>query len=135
MPFIIQDGGGSSSSGEQTVIRTQNLRLTEVWVNESPTSSFNAQTLSVDLSNYSMVYVRYLISTGNSLQEGVVWGKIGTTVMIPFTTHKSANYGGRACAINENGLTFENAYNHSNTAANTYVIPTAIYGVKAQFSV
>lgn len=133
MPFIIQDGGGGSSSGgEQTIIRTQNMRMTQLWQNASPSSQFVAQTIPVDLSGYSMVYIRYLVSTGNTIQEQTIWGHVGTTLLIPFVSHKSANYGGRQCQIDEQGLSFGDSFNHSNTAQQQYMIPIAIYGVKAQ---
>ena len=85
----------------------RNLKWDLVWENESPTSSFSAQTVSINLSGYMTVAVLFRITTSSDTG----WMQFG------FMGY-AGNYGGamrgasytyhREFSVSSTGITFAN---------------------------
>ena len=108
---------------------------TLLWSNASPTSTFAAQTISLDLSTYNYVYIENCYASGSSnylyrRTELFPKGCTGTMLNSSFFTWLSS----RRATIVDSGITFSNgkyAYvgdtGHGEGA--NYCIPLKIYGV------
>ena len=107
-----------------------------LWTNPSPTSSFAAQTLSIDVSNYSYLYFKVLNNTVSpynttfDIIEPIVKDKIqylGTGSAT--TTWLGTGLNTREYKVTDDGIAFSGGYNDG-SAANNVGIPLEIYGVK-----
>lgn len=102
----------------------------ELWTNPNPTSNFAAQTVSLDLSAWSVLCVTYITATGQSRFASAIVFKDGNnyyvTVGIPSTSNNY--YYKRGAAATDSGVTFTNGYQNT-TAGADYAIPQKIYGV------
>ena len=108
-----------------------------IWENDSPTSVFTAQTISIDLSGYYAIMIigdGHANSSDHTKTTGVSplypIGYVGQWV-------SSSNYSGvaeggiRVISVDKNGITFSEAYSSSSFNLNdTYGIPLKIYGMK-----
>lgn len=97
-----------------------------LWTNPSPTSSFAAQTISLDLSDYDEVEIYYRRSTANAatFSERYKIGELGLGYYISGTA-----VGDRTSTISTSGIDVGTAWS-SNTAHNDFIIPLFIYGIK-----
>lgn len=118
-------GGGSGGD-----IDPSDLEPVLLWTNSSPTSSFAAQTISLNLSDYAgiiielndainvqEIYSRGYIKVGDSNTNVACGIKHGNSDLVRIVTATSS------------GVTISDAYNNG-SAANGYAIPARIYGVK-----
>lgn len=106
--------------------------MAKLWENASPTSTFAAQTISLDLSGYKAIIV-------------YVYGKTDTTQMFPSLvvvggdTVAVASGGAtnrvRTCQATTTGVTFGSGlqyptYGDTSTTNDAYNVPVAIYGMQ-----
>lgn len=115
------------------------MKMDLLWTNPSPTSAFSAQTVSLDLSGYSYVYIECLMASsytsqyinahlfrvGGGLSYRMIGG--GSTIMFRDATPTTS------------GVEFSvgyivNTYT-SNVTDNTRIIPLHIYGIKLSYIV
>lgn len=129
----VKQGSGISISADGTISSTTSgMSMDLLWTNSSPTSSFSAQTVTIDLSSYKMVlivlkqyisidyYFDFVSPIGNSETRRYLLG--------------SSRLLYRAADINTVGIDFASAslvssYG-SDTSNNDYCIPFKIYGIK-----
>ena len=109
---------------------------TLLWTNPNPTSSFSAQTISLDLSKYDMVE----ISAFYSVTEDV--NKMLTTSIVPANSLGSVSsqqgngsaFANRKVTLSSNAITFTACVQHYGTTSreniNTCCVPYKIYGIK-----
>ena len=122
-----------------TGIHNGPFTMTKLWENASLTSTFGAQTISVSLDGYDMIFCTgksdYAANTGLYLTSSFVPNIVGNTGVI-FEMYTDGWEQTRSFTIASNGITFSNGYmaNHSghayHTDRNDRAIPTAIYGIK-----
>lgn len=99
-----------------------------LWTNASPTAAFAAQTLSLDLTEYSAVAIEInLNNTGNFQAVGIAF--VGAANTIFGKAASSATLFGRYATVAADGITFNNGYSGS-TAGESYAIPRRIYGIR-----
>lgn len=104
--------------------------LAKLWENNSPGSSFSAQTVSVDLTNYDAVLIVFnAVSTDTQTKASQICLKNGvkhilTTVMAGTTTIRT-----RGVTVSDNGCVFTTGYEGS-TSKTGSIIPYVIYGIK-----
>ena len=114
------------------------MKIDLLWTNPSPTASFAAQTVSLDLSEYEIIGVYLLLSPsykhlsimnlfttdglGVADDAFAICGNDGTYVQRKITS------------ISPNGITFDSGYNGS-SANNQYAIPYKIFGIKTSYVV
>lgn len=103
----------------------------KVWVNASPTSSFAAQTVSVDLSNYDLVAIYACESDSATGRCNMFIVQLGDSGNIEFIINA------RQCRrfdAASTGVTFgggnSGPYNGAVSSSDTSAIPRAIYGIK-----
>lgn len=107
-----------------------NMKL--IWSNPSPTSSFPAQTLTLDLSGYSAVLIRTRWNTSTAQLNEQIFIVGGSKYPIRTSNAKLAF---RNATVNKAGIAFEtgcylDTYGGSFANSIDYVIPTRIYGLK-----
>ena len=112
------------------LIDNTNKEWPVLWTNPSPTSNFSAQTVSVDLSDWSWVAIGAAVSTSGT-SEIITFARNGTS-----TTLSLPNIGGtqyfykRSVTVSPTGVTFSTGYRNTNgTTGAGYCIPLKIYGV------
>lgn len=112
------------------------ISIKKLWENASPTSAFAAQTISLDLSNYSSVLItfRYSNSTdAHGYGQNSLFAEIGTSgrMVAPSVSTALRSVDITTSGVVFSGGTYANNYNSwSLTLDNSFCIPDAIYGVK-----
>lgn len=118
-----------SEDGVDNLYPTSHMDL--LWENASPTATFSAQTVSLDLSGYHYVYVIVRATTGEA-HFGSHIVPVGTSqeLLCVATTYLRK----RNATISTNGVTFDGGYNQSSInsweASTASAIPYRIYGIK-----
>ena len=123
----------NGQSGNVTLTIPTTISLTLLWTNANPVSTFNAQTIQLDLSEYSHVLILFLAFNDD---DG---GMCSTVCKVNGTVKSGANYlqfvwssnrcGVRKCFPTSTGIEF-GACGYNNSTNNGYAIPYEIYGIK-----
>lgn len=108
-----------------------------LWTNASPTSSFAAQTITIDLSSYDLVLIEFVAnataSVGSALYScftGILEvGTFGTIISFILYNGSFFNYF-RKATVSTSGVTFEGGYATNNQANDAFAVPLKIYGFK-----
>lgn len=110
-----------------------------LWTNATPSASFSAQTISLDLSGYSMVMISVFIANtlvASNSPKRYLFGRIGDTIGMEPTPYNST-FRRRDATISASGVSFSDgryysSYNDGNNGSvqNVQVIPYQIYGIK-----
>lgn len=109
-----------------------------VWENASPSSSFAAQTVSIDLSGADFVIVEFSATTTGSARPATIIAN-GKQGVLSWLANATAGYEillmSRNATVSDTGIYFDKAYRKtiSSTTAtenNTSAIPTRIYAIK-----
>ena len=136
IPAGYHDGTGTVTANISNV-----LELTELWLNPDLTqASFSAQTISIDLTDYDGVMVEARINNTTNLdllcrtvyfKDDVITQPSDNYFAVGYVIDGTGNIKGigRRISFVSGGLYFGNAI-LGDTANNTIVIPTKIYGVK-----
>jgi len=103
-----------------------NLEL--LWTNASPTSTFNAQKVEVDLREFSTVLV-VIKATNGATAVGSCTTLIKGLPSQRVYNCSDAIYYRNTPLVEDSGITFEGGYKGS-TSGNTNAIPYQIYGIK-----
>ena len=116
-----------------------NVEIKKLWENASPTSSFAAQTIALDLSGYDYILAFVGFATNNTSESNEILrigvsGRFMTTSSIGSNQYYMTMYT-RVLSVSATGVTFEDAYKHrydqnTCTTTNGNMIPTVIYGIK-----
>jgi hypothetical protein len=114
------------------------LSMELLWENASPTSSFLAQNVSLDLNSFDMVLVTTKYNTG-AYYVDMTLVKIGSQAIIrqfASANAKSTTYASRNVTVSKNSVNFTSGYAKSiagttaGTENNGVAIPVRIYGIK-----
>ena len=103
-----------------------------LWTNPSPTSSFGAQTVPLDLSGYSTVLVISKNSTDSAnTMSFYTYCKVGlsTRIDIPIFFNNSFLVRTRTITVKSNGIEFSDAT--QNGVSIVSLMPWYIYGIRA----
>jgi len=105
-----------------------------LWTNPNPTSNYTANTESMDLSDYDLIYVEFANTDADKIT--VVCRADGKTY-IATQPNKSSGATSpsvnryRTFTVNTSGISFGTAYIAGTTsAANGACVPQAVYGLK-----
>lgn len=114
------------------------LSMDLLWENAKPTSSFGAQTVSLDLSEYTHILTFFRVFAGSgeySAETFGVHGLVGNWCMAVCNTESGSNPSQRAFKITTTGISFSSAYycntvGGSLTSSSNILVPYRIYGIK-----
>lgn len=107
---------------------TENLEPVLLWTNSNPTTNFDAQTISLDLTDYAGVIVEFNRAVNNTWLANRSYIKKGETKLGAGNMH-SKDIAARNASCNDSGVTFEKGYGN-NGVDNADIIPIKIYGIK-----
>ena len=121
-----------------TLANIGGVSMKSLWTNASPTSDFATQTISLNLSGYEYVLVRYLYSTDYQSQNQIAIVKVGGDAYLTFTGVASTNIylSQRTISVGSNSVAFgapvykTYASTSNPTVNNKYCIPVEIIGIK-----
>lgn len=112
-------------------INISGFEMDLLWTNASPTSSFSAQTVSLDLTGYRAVAIEYISHlTGERLMEPLL---LKTQYQLQCVA--GLKFASRIVTIADTGVTFgegkySTSYNGNDSTLNERIIPEKIYGIK-----
>jgi hypothetical protein len=126
------------SDGKWSAWKPAGTTMELLWTNASPTSSFDTQTVSLSLSDYShvLVYFRVYNGSGTYSEETFgVHGLVGNWCMAVCNSESGSTPAQRAFQITTTGIAFSKAYYAASfggalTWSSNLLIPTKIYGIK-----
>lgn len=113
-----------------------------LWLNPSPTTAFAAQTLSMDLSDYEAVIIRFSYRSNYNTDNQKLYqlfnyvpkDGIAHWVATSLGSGSTSYLYGRDVTVTDTGIVFTNAGygTHGSTSGTDtlYIIPTEIYGLK-----
>ena len=110
-----------------------------LWENPDASVVFNAQTINLDLSAYSMVLIEFVNDSNTVIYYNVICkiGKIGLLYRVSSSSMSTHKFwiATRQVTVNSGSIVFADAYQASASTAQTKEnlanVPTAIYGIKA----
>jgi len=103
--------------------------ICKLWENASPTSSFAAQTLTMDLSAYDGMSILYHNQTDGAyyLSTGFIPKE---TKSVLWYGYQSGNHFHRPFIANDDGVSFESIQYSGGSSSAGFGIPAVIYGIK-----
>lgn len=101
-----------------------------LWQNASPGNDFAAQTVSIDLSSWSVIAVDFYRATV-AQQEIWTFCDVGKSGWSDHVGAASGNFSARTrvYSVTASGITFEDCINNGSTTVNNFNIPFRVYGV------
>lgn len=113
------------------------MQLTLLWENASPSSSFQSQTVPLDLNTYKYVIIEYAAyAPGGRIMCSICDVGYSSYLVSGYVAdnYYKFNIMSREIAVNTNGITFYVGYTgnviDSGVEDNKYNVPIKIYGVK-----
>ena len=128
---------GTASNGSSTnYARADHVHaypdvFTKLWENQTPTASFAAQSVAVDLTSYGAILCKYSNGqeTDGSCLTAIVFKNTTGMLMAPHESGSGGNFY-RSCSPTDSGVAFGDGKKGGTGTVNTDNIPLAIYGIK-----
>ena len=126
----------SSVNGKTGTVVIDDIPLPLLWTNASPTSSFSAQTVAIDLTDYYFVLVEFYSDTGNTRGVNAILARNGSAQRTGFSgvNQNRLAFLKRDATVSISGVVFsDGSADYSSidpVTANTVMIPYKIYGLK-----
>lgn len=102
--------------------------IKKLWENSAPTSAFAAQTVSLDLSDYDAIEIRFKNKNNSTVYLSTGLIPIGEDFTMFYITSDPASQR-RAGSVSTTGVTFATGYAAA-TASTACAIPLTIYGYR-----
>lgn len=133
IPYGGTGAGDAKTARENLEITPENigaLSMELLWENASPGSTFAEQTVSLDLSRYKAVVVKYRINTNVAFTISF-FCEVGDSVFASAASSTSGTIFQRIAKVAGNGVDFEGGYDEADANVdNSAMIPQTIYGIK-----
>lgn len=100
------------------------IPTTPIWINPNPSSTFNAQTISIDLTGYDRVFIVNAYATSEIDTDTCGFVDVGSSGTVG--TKDSRFY--RTYTVSQSDVTISNQA--STAHGNSYCIPYYIIGIK-----
>ena len=112
------------------ITQKEAYREVKLWENASLSSSFPAQTIDLDLSEYDGVSILYYVDATTDVHRNT--GRVGKkqSGCMWYVTASSGYRLHRVFTVSDTGISFDTATNTGTVAANKVCIPHVIYGIK-----
>lgn len=112
------------------------MKMDLLWTNPNPSSSFSAQTIPIDLSDYSLIIISHYTNNAVGFDTAQVIQQIipkadGQSFLIAGMNYYQRR---KVSAISNSGITF-NSGQYIAQENNTVCIPQKIYGIKMSYIV
>ena len=131
-PVSVTAGGTGANNADDALANLGGIKIVKLWENASPTSSFAAQTVSLNLSGYDGVFVTAKFQTNGTdvkASTGFIAKGLKGCILVTNGTTDSLRY--RSFDVSETGVVFSAGKQISNSNETTgAAIPVYIYGVK-----
>lgn len=124
--FLIKEGNGTNVPPLDPVGTGGGMKL--LWTNPSPSASFAAQTVNIDLSGYLGVVCVFCVSTSGGANTSVFGPMNIQTVALMRIGQISLT--DRSFTPTETGVQFTIANDHQGGTRADWLIPVRIYGIK-----
>ena len=116
------------------------MKMDLLWTNPSPTSSFSPQTVSLDLSEYNLVYAIFNISPEVAATSDSAWLLLIDDERPTIVLNPSYLLRYREVRATSTGVVFGSgleiqSYGQDAVTKNDRVIPRLIYGIKMSYVV
>ena len=107
------------------------ITVEKLWTNPSPGSAFSAQTVSLDLSEYSYILIHLIHNSDNDYGVNMFFTpvRVGYKETCANKASSTGNMVGRTATVSTTGVTFTTGYNNS-TSGTKYAVPCVIYGIR-----
>lgn len=99
-----------------------------LWTNSNPSADFDAQTISLNLTNYTGVFVDVIGTGSDTVQNTSYFSKNDIDKVVGIFSATGAYT--RTVNVNDDGITFGIAKNTNSATTNSRCIPLKIYGTK-----
>lgn len=99
-----------------------------LWTNPNPTSNFNSQIISLDLSKYEATIVKNKVNISSVFFTYIYCLPDGNRYLLPGSI-QSGNRTMREFVVNTTGINFQDAYITTGSVNNSTAIPLEIYGM------
>ncbi|MBQ5658677.1 MAG: hypothetical protein IIV02_04005, partial [Peptococcaceae bacterium] len=107
-----------------------------LWENASPTSDFEAQTITLPISNYKLIVINWFSANNATTRITSIFPALYNSDFL--TTYMNATNGAREvrrCVFTENSIKFKEAQSRvlasgTTTTTNAIMFPLEIYGIK-----
>lgn len=151
-PETLAEGVTAHDAAGNLVTGTMKMGITstKVWENASPTSLFNAQTITLDLSEYDAVYIKWAthrdyardVNPIDIVQVGTKKSCMALVAADLISASIEYDLAARSVTVNTDGIKFtiglcNSAYNGGKgtfgSNESKYMTPLAIYGIKGVF--
>ena len=111
------------------------ISMSLLWTNASPSSSFAAQAISLDLSDYDLILIVYNIAGTIGKYTSAIYEKAVTNNVMSGYYHYADNttvfqHFERKFYISDSSIKFEKAYLQGTEEQNFAAVPYKIYGIK-----
>ena len=109
---------------------SQPLRAELLWENASPSDTFEAQTVELDLSIYDVIRIEFFaVNTAHRINTVELRNIIDQSIDLLWYSTYNGKYYSRLATIRNNGIEFAGGLQSSNTATTKHCIPFRIYGI------
>lgn len=128
-------GGTGAKTAEESLANLGGMSMKLLWENASPSSEFEGQDITIDLSDYSLIEVEFKISVSQerTFREKSLINTSGLACFVYGST-SSGIYGGyRYFTPLDDRINFSTCWRPNTSTEvedNTYCIPIKIYGIK-----
>lgn len=136
-PIPIECGGTNANNSEEALLNLGGLSTKLLWQNASPTSTFQKQTKTLDLSKYDAIEIEFGMMTSSLYRTSVKCSLLDSVILVgTYSFGGSGKIMGlnRVVVIsNKTSVLFDDAWMttpSSDTLNNNVCIPLAIYGIK-----
>lgn len=119
----------ADSDGATKAYADGKITMCRLWENPNPASSFAAQSLSMDLSDYDGVSILYHNQTDGAYYLNTGFIPKGTKSVLWYG-YQSGNHFHRPFIANDSGVTFESTQYSGGSSSVSFGIPAVIYGIK-----
>lgn len=128
MDKIIQLKDASGNNVYPLAIASGGAKMDLLWTNPNSTASFDAQTLALDLSGYSLLVFVLRDFTGRIYYNADIAIKSSYPQWI--NAQFSDYHYERQVTITDSGITFSTGYRNMASFGGTVCVPVEIYGMK-----
>ncbi|MBQ5900532.1 MAG: hypothetical protein IIW86_01595 [Clostridia bacterium] len=129
-PYPVTSVNGQTGA---VVVQGGGMTMTLLWTNPSPTVAFAAQTVSLDLSSYEAVMVKFFTVTDTPRYFTHIMFIDGNSWAVSAIGGSASNRYNRLVTVSTTGLVFTNGYMNG-TSGTKNAVPTEIYGIKGMLT-